>query len=56
VKEIVREIVSSEHGRTLSDREIVGALANRGITIARRTVAKYRGELDIESSYQRRRV
>jgi RNA polymerase sigma-54 factor len=56
VKEIVREIVASEHGRTLSDREIVGALANRGITIARRTVAKYRGELDIESSYQRRRV
>jgi RNA polymerase sigma-54 factor len=56
VKEIVREIVASEHGRKLSDREIVGALANRGITIARRTVAKYRGELDIESSYQRRRV
>jgi RNA polymerase sigma-54 factor len=56
VKEIVREIVASEHGRTLSDREIVGALANRGIAIARRTVAKYRGELDIESSYQRRRV
>jgi RNA polymerase sigma-54 factor len=56
VKEIVREIIAGEHGRTLSDREIVGALANRGITIARRTVAKYRGELDIESSYQRRRV
>ncbi len=56
VKEIVREIVASEQGRTLSDREIVGALAARGITIARRTVAKYRGELAIESSYQRRRV
>jgi RNA polymerase sigma-54 factor len=56
VKEIVREIVASEHGRTLSDREIVAALANRGIAIARRTVAKYRGELDIDSSYQRRRV
>lgn len=56
VKEIVREIIASEHGRTLSDREIVGALASRGITIARRTVAKYRGELAIESSYQRRRV
>jgi len=56
VKEIVREIVSSEHGRTLSDRQIVEALAARGIAIARRTVAKYRGELAIESSYQRRRV
>jgi RNA polymerase sigma-54 factor len=56
VKEIVREIVTGEQGRTLSDREIVGALAARGIAIARRTVAKYRGELAIESSYQRRRV
>jgi RNA polymerase sigma-54 factor len=56
VKEIVREIIASEQGRKLSDREIVGALAARGITIARRTVAKYRGELAIESSYQRRRV
>ena len=56
VKEIVREIVTSEQGRTLSDREIMGALAARGITIARRTVAKYRGELAIDSSYQRRRV
>jgi RNA polymerase sigma-54 factor len=56
VKEIVREIIAGEHGRTLSDRQIVGALANRGIAIARRTVAKYRGELEIDSSYQRRRV
>jgi RNA polymerase sigma-54 factor len=56
VKEIVREIIASEHGRTLSDREIVAALVERGVTIARRTVAKYRSELAIESSYQRRRV
>jgi RNA polymerase sigma-54 factor len=56
VKEIVREIVASEQGRKLSDREIVGALAAKGIAIARRTVAKYRGELAIDSSYQRRRV
>jgi RNA polymerase sigma-54 factor len=56
VKEIVREIVASEQGRTLSDREIVEALAAKGIAIARRTVAKYRGELAIDSSYQRRRV
>ena len=57
VKEIVREIITQEGGdRGLSDQKIVEILANRGIRIARRTVAKYRGELEIESSYQRRRV
>ncbi len=39
----------------LSDQKIVELLAARGISLARRTVAKYRGELEIESSYQRRR-
>ncbi len=57
VKEIVKEIIEAEGGeKGLSDQKIVEVLANRGIRIARRTVAKYRGELDIESSYQRRRV
>jgi RNA polymerase sigma-54 factor len=57
VKEIVREIIEQEGGaKGLSDQKIVEILSNRGIRIARRTVAKYRGELDIESSYQRRRV
>jgi len=57
VKEIVREIIEQECGvKGLSDQKIVEILSNRGIRIARRTVAKYRGELDIESSYQRRRV
>jgi len=41
--------------RRLSDQRIVELLAARGISLARRTVAKYRGELAIESSYQRRR-
>ncbi len=57
VKEIVKEIIQAEGGeKGLSDQKIMEVLANRGIRIARRTVAKYRGELDIESSYQRRRV
>jgi RNA polymerase sigma-54 factor len=57
VKEVIREIVQQEGGeKGLSDQKIVETLANRGIRIARRTVAKYRSELDIESSYQRRRV
>jgi RNA polymerase sigma-54 factor len=42
--------------RGLSDQKIVEILAARGVALARRTVAKYRGELAIESSYQRRRT
>ncbi len=56
VKEIIREIITQESGADkLSDKKIVELLARRGVSLARRTVAKYRGELAIESSYQRRR-
>lgn len=55
VKEMVREIIQAEPpgGKRLSDSRIAAALAERGVKIARRTVAKYRGELDIESSVER---
>jgi RNA polymerase sigma-54 factor len=52
VKEIIRELISGEN-RHFSDKEIAGLLAKRGIPLARRTVAKYRGELDLGSSYSR---
>ena len=60
VKEIIREIIEQEgapgaRGGGLSDQKIVEILAAKGVALARRTVAKYRGELAIESSYQRRR-
>ncbi|MGA2614176.1 MAG: RNA polymerase factor sigma-54 [Spirochaetia bacterium] len=55
VKEIIREIIGKEGG-ALSDQKIVELLAAQGVSIARRTVAKYRGELAIDSSYQRRRT
>jgi len=54
VKEILRELVESYTGKKrLSDQKIADMLAERGIKIARRTVAKYRGELSIESSFER---
>ena len=57
VKEVIREIILQEgDGSSLSDQKIVEILAAKGVSLARRTVAKYRGELDITSSYQRRRV
>ena len=52
VKEIIKEIVLTED-RHLSDQEICALLAQRGIALARRTVAKYRKELDMGSSYTR---
>ncbi len=52
VKEIIREIIQSEEG-SLSDQDIADLLARKGIPLARRTVAKYRKELDLGSSYTR---
>lgn len=52
VKEIIREILSQGQQGS-SDQEIAGLLAKRGISLARRTVAKYRQELGLESSYRR---
>jgi RNA polymerase sigma-54 factor len=52
VKEIIRELISGE-ARRIPDQEITDMLAKRGISIARRTVAKYRSELNLGSSYSR---
>jgi RNA polymerase sigma-54 factor len=52
VKEIIREMISAEN-RHFSDQEIADLLGRRGISLARRTVAKYRSELDLGSSYTR---
>jgi len=53
VKAIIQEIVKAEE-KNLSDLDITELLAQRGIPLARRTVAKYRKELDLGSSYSRR--
>jgi RNA polymerase sigma-54 factor len=52
VKEIIRELITAGNQR-FSDKEIAGILAKRGIPLARRTVTKYRNELDLGSSYNR---
>jgi len=52
VKEVIRELISTED-RHFSDQEITELLSKRGINLARRTVAKYRNELDFGSSYKR---
>src|SRR5438477_2340641 len=56
VKGAILDLVKHESGSApLSDHEIVEILGERGIPIARRTVAKYRDELNILPSYMRRK-
>jgi RNA polymerase sigma-54 factor len=55
VRERVRAVIGAEDPtQPLSDDEVVAALRQHGHTLARRTVAKYRKELGIPSSYRRR--
>lgn len=56
VKAALAEIVEHEDpSKPLSDEALAKALKERGIEIARRTVAKYRGQLDIPSARLRKR-
>jgi RNA polymerase sigma-54 factor len=56
VKEAILDLVKHENGSApLSDHEMVDILGERGIPIARRTVAKYRDELNILPSHMRRK-
>ena len=56
VKQAILDLVKHESGSApLSDHEIVEILSERGIPIARRTVAKYRTELNILPSNMRRK-
>ncbi len=55
VKKMIRDMIDAEDaGAPLSDQEIALALHKQGLTIARRTVAKYREELGVLPSHQRR--
>lgn len=55
VKEMIADLISIEDkSAPLSDQELVAKLQDKGITIARRTVAKYREELGILPSNLRR--
>ena len=56
VKQAIKKIVSTEDERNpFSDQKLVEVLAQDGIQIARRTVAKYREMLGILSSSKRKK-
>src|SRR6267143_3414498 len=55
IKKTIRDMVAAEDsGKPLSDQEVAQVLRGQGLNIARRTVAKYREELGIMPSHQRR--
>ncbi len=55
VKELIKEMIKNEDSRKpLSDKQILQMLSQRGINIARRTIAKYRDELNILPSQKRK--
>lgn len=56
IKEFIREMVDGENPKApYSDQAISENLKEKGINISRRTVAKYRDEMDILSSSKRKR-
>jgi RNA polymerase sigma-54 factor len=57
VKRKIKQLIENEDARhPLSDSELMRILNREGIQIARRTVAKYRDELNVPSSSDRKRI
>ena len=55
IKQRIRKIIEAEDARKpLSDSKIVSILQKEGLVLARRTIAKYREELKIPTSNQRK--
>ncbi len=53
IREMIKEILENKTDEKISDQKIVEILQNKGVKIARRTVAKYRQMLNILSSHKR---
>ena len=57
VKELIKRAIEQEDpADPLSDERLANLLAEQGIAVSRRTVVKYRQQLHIPSSRQRRRL
>jgi RNA polymerase sigma-54 factor len=57
IKKILKDLVSSEDKRhPLTDDELCAQLNEKGYNIARRTVAKYREQLEIPVGRMRREI
>ncbi|MCA6221340.1 RNA polymerase factor sigma-54 [Photorhabdus antumapuensis] len=57
IRALVKKLVAAENpAKPLSDSKLTSILADQGIMVARRTVAKYRESLSIPPSSQRKRL
>ena len=57
VKKIIKEIIATEDKKKpLTDDEMVKTLTHKNVKIARRTITKYRKELNIPSASKRKRI
>ncbi len=57
IRAFIKELVSNENpAKPLSDSKIAELLQEKGIKVARRTIAKYREAISIPSSSQRKRL
>jgi RNA polymerase sigma-54 factor len=57
IRAFIKELVSNENpAKPLSDSKMAELLKEKGINVARRTVAKYREAISIPSSSQRKRL
>ena len=57
IRAIIKKLIAAENARKpLSDSKITELLENKGINVARRTIAKYRESLSIPPSNERKRL
>ena len=56
VKTKIKELIDNETLKTLSDIKLKNLLVDNGIKIARRTITKYREEMHIPSSFERKKL
>lgn len=57
IRAVIRKLIAAESpGKPLSDSKIAGILTDKGINVARRTVAKYREAMGIPASNERKRL
>ena len=57
IRAIIKKLIAAENAcKPLSDNKITELLEEKGINVARRTIAKYRGSLSIPPSNERKRL
>lgn len=57
IRAVIKKLIAAENAtKPLSDSKIAGVLADKGVNVARRTVAKYREAMAIPPSNERKRL